>query len=294
MQPQDMYELIGKDAYDSDGQKVGRIGHVFLDDRTNEPTWATVSTGLFGTRESFVPLDGSDFDGDRLNLAYPKARIKDAPNVGSEGHLSPEEEDRLYAFYEVADPGRPVDATATGTGTAESASATPRSVSTGADDDAMTRSEERLNVDTTARVSGRARMRKYVVTEEVQVTVPVRREKVVLETESGEPIHPDESDQLTAPTSAAAQPTSATSTQSTSDQDPSSPTTAEGSLSRDEQTDDSEMILHEERPVVTTETVPVQRVRLGTTEDIVEETVTEDVRKERVQLDDDTETPPHR
>jgi hypothetical protein len=46
--------------------------------------------------------------------------------------------------------------------------------------------------------------------------------------------------------------------------------------------------------VVTTETVPVQRVRLGTTEDIVEETVTEDVRKERVQLDDDTETPPHR
>jgi stress response protein YsnF len=285
MQPQDMYELIGKDAYDSDGQKVGRIGQVFLDDRTNEPTWATVSTGLFGTRESFVPLDGSDFDGDRLHVAYPKARIKDAPNVGNEGHLSPEEEDRLYAFYEVADPS-PADATSTGAAaTTQGTPATP-SVSADTDNDAMTRSEERLHVDTTARVSGRARMRKYVVTEEVQVTVPVRREKVVLETESGEPIHPNESDQLTSPTSDAAAPASG--------QGPSSRTAADDSLSHDEQTETSEMILHEERPVVTTETVPVQRVRLGATEDIVEETITEEVRKERVQLDDDTETPPHR
>jgi len=199
--------------------------------------------------------------------------------------VGPNEEDRLYAFYEVADPS-PADATSTGAAaTTQGTPATP-SVSADTDNDAMTRSEERLHVDTTARVSGRARMRKYVVTEEVQVTVPVRREKVVLETESGEPIHPNASDQRTAPASDA--------TALASDQDPSSRTAADDPLSHDEQTDDSEMILYEERPVVTTETVPVQRVRLGTTEDVVEETVTEEVRKERVQLDDATETPPHR
>ena len=288
MQPQDLYELIGKDAYDSDGQKIGRIGQVFLDDRTDEPTWATVSTGMFGTRESFVPLNGSDFDGDRLNVAYPKARIQDAPNVGDDGHLTPEEEDRLYEFYEVADSGS-VETPDAGSGATTDSTPATSAASVGTADDAMTRSEERLHVDKTARVSGRARIRKYVVTEEVQVTVPVRREKVVLETDSGEPIdstgtQPTGDQELSSP--------AATGTHPTGDQNLSSP--AGAALSRDEQTDDSEMILYEERPVVTTETVPVQRVRLGTTEEIVEETITEDVRTERVELDDDTEHPPSR
>jgi len=297
MQPQNIYELIGTDAYDAEGAKVGRVGQVFLDDRTDEPTWATVSTGLFGTRESFVPLDGSRFEGGRLNLAYPKSRISEAPSVGSDGHLTPEEEERLYDFYEVADPApaERADTSPTSTATATPTSAAS-SGSTGTADDAMTRSEERLHVDTTAQVSGRARMRKYVVTEEVQVTVPVRREKVVLETDPGEPGPAADQRPLSTTPNASAEPAPGTGAPSTG------PTTGHDLSARDslaradgtDNTDEAEMILYEERPVVTTETVPAQRVRLGTTEEIVEETVTEDVRTERVQLDDDTQTPPSR
>jgi hypothetical protein len=47
----------------------------------------------------------------------------------------------------------------------------------------MTRSEERLRVGTETREAGRARLRKYVVTEHQQVSVPVSREEVTLEHE---------------------------------------------------------------------------------------------------------------
>jgi stress response protein YsnF len=42
----------------------------------------------------------------------------------------------------------------------------------------MTRSEEELDVGTSERETGRARLRKYVVTEEASQTVPVRREEI--------------------------------------------------------------------------------------------------------------------
>ena len=49
-------DLRGATAYDSDGDKLGEIGQVYLDDNTDQPKWITVNTGLFGMNESFVPL----------------------------------------------------------------------------------------------------------------------------------------------------------------------------------------------------------------------------------------------
>ena len=81
MAPEQLQSMIGKTAVDSDGGKIGRIGQIYLDDSTGDPQWVTVSTGMFGTKESFAPLYGSRAEGDNLVLAVSKAMVKDAPNV---------------------------------------------------------------------------------------------------------------------------------------------------------------------------------------------------------------------
>ena len=83
----------------TDGDKIGGIGQIYLDDNTGEPNWVTVKTGLFGTSESFVPLDGADLRGGDIVVKYDKATVKDAPRVDADGSISPEEEDALYSYY---------------------------------------------------------------------------------------------------------------------------------------------------------------------------------------------------
>ena len=93
--------LVGQVAYDRDGDRIGKVGAVYYDDATNEPSWLTVQTGFFGTKETFVPVQGADVSGDRVTVAYDKAKVKDAPNIAEDGHLSPEEEQQLYSYYGV-------------------------------------------------------------------------------------------------------------------------------------------------------------------------------------------------
>ena len=91
--------LVGTTAYDRSGDKIGKVGAVYYDDNTDQPKWVTVHTGLFGTNETFVPVQGADFSGDRVTLAYEKAQVKDAPNISEDGHLAPQEEEQLYRYY---------------------------------------------------------------------------------------------------------------------------------------------------------------------------------------------------
>ena len=93
--------VVGATAYDRDGDKIGKVGQVYYDDATDQPTWVTVNTGLFGTHESFVPVSGAELSGDRVTLAYDKAMVKDAPKIAEDGHLSPQEEQQLYRYYGV-------------------------------------------------------------------------------------------------------------------------------------------------------------------------------------------------
>ena len=117
-------------------------------------------------------------------------------------------------------------------------------------DDAMTRSEERLSVGTERQATGRARLRKYVTTENVTQTVPVQREEVRLERE------PISDGNISAATSG--------------------PDISEA---------EHEVVLHEERAIVDKETIPVERVRLDTETVADEVTVDEQVRKERIEAD---------
>src|ERR1700712_1935895 len=98
MAPEQLQSMIGKNAVDTSGDKIGKIGQIYLDDSTGDPQWVTVSTGMFGTKESFAPLYGSRADGDNLVLAFAKAMVKDAPNVENDGHLDESEVQALYQY----------------------------------------------------------------------------------------------------------------------------------------------------------------------------------------------------
>ena len=83
----------------SSGEKVGKVGQVYLDDETGQPSWVSVKTGLFGTQESFVPLSRADLSGVDVVVPYDKETIKGAPRVDTGASLSPQEEKRLFSYY---------------------------------------------------------------------------------------------------------------------------------------------------------------------------------------------------
>jgi uncharacterized protein (TIGR02271 family) len=250
---QDVLALRGQDLYGSDGEKLGKIEEIYLDTDTNEPEWALVTTGMFGTKQSFVPLSGMSQEGGTATVPYDKATVKDAPNVDPDGRLSEEEEAALYRHY-----GRDYgSAGTTSTGgdrdtVDRDRDTVGRDVSGPTTDDAMTRSEEELRVGKTQRESGRARLRKYVVEDEVTQTVPIRREEVRIERE---PI------------------TDANVGDATSGPEISS--------------EEHEVVLHEEEPVAEKRAVPKERVRLDKDVETEERQVSDTVRKEEIEFDDD-------
>jgi uncharacterized protein (TIGR02271 family) len=257
-------QLIGQTLRTREGDKVGTIGQVYLDDDHGRPEWVTVNTGLFGTNESFVPLAEAGLADGGVTVPYSKDQIKKAPNIGESAHLSRAEEQQLYEHYGIAYTSRESTVTGgTGPSTGTSArhardydqdAAVGHDTSGPTTDDAMTRSEERLQVGTETVETGRARLRKWVETENVQVDVPVSKEKARLVTE---PItEANRGDALQGP-----------------------------SISEEEH----EVVLTEERPVVATETVPVERVRLDKEVEQDVEQVGGDVRKERIELEGDVD-----
>lgn len=82
------------------GDKLGNVGHVYLDDQSGKPEWVTVMTGVFGSAESLVPLAEGILSGDQITVPYDKNKVKDAPQVeGSEDHLSKDKVAELYRYY---------------------------------------------------------------------------------------------------------------------------------------------------------------------------------------------------
>lgn len=280
----DVNAILSSTAYGSDGDKIGKVEQVFLDDNSGEPTFLTVNTGLFGAKENFVPVKGARQDGDRVVLPYTKDVIKDAPKVDADQHLSPAEEEELYRYYELnyndgrtAGTDRDRTTAAAGTagvaGTAADRDVADRDVAdrdvadrdrdavdqdrrdvaaTAGDEASVVRHEERLNVGTQEREGGHARLRKYVVTDHETVDVPVEREEVTVERT----------------------PINDTNTR-----------VDNGTIGEEE----VDVTLHEERPVVQKEAVAVEEV--GLNKQTVQETqrVEADVRKEQVDVETDVD-----
>ncbi|MGY1806524.1 DUF2382 domain-containing protein [Blastococcus sp. SYSU D00669] len=264
--------VIGSDVYDESGQKIGSASEVYLDDESGQPEWLTVRTGLFGTKESFVPIRNADLTDDGVRVPVSKDQVKDAPKIDTDGHLSPQEEQELYRYYGMdslaggyettqttgmttesttgmATTGMATTGMATG-GVADAPGTVGHDTSGPTTDNAMTRSEERLNVGTRSEEIGRARLRKYVVSENVTETVPVTREEVRVERE---PIT-----------------------------DANIGNALDGPAISEEE---HEVTLRAERAVAETEAVPVERVRLDKETVTDTETVSADLRKEEIEVD---------
>jgi uncharacterized protein (TIGR02271 family) len=239
----------GQTMVDRDGDRIGTIDAIYVDDQTGEPEWALVNTGLFGSRSTFVPIAQATASGDQVQVPHEKQLVKDAPNLDPDGHLSEDEEQQLWRHYGLDyGPGTATDDDAA----ADRDATVGRDVSGPTTDDAMTRSEEELRVGTQTRERGRARLRKYVVTEEQQVTVPVQREEVRVERE---PITDANRDAAT-----------------------SGPEISE---------EDHEVVLREEEVVVDKQAVPKERVRLDTETVTEERQVSDEIRKERIEVEGD-------
>ena len=265
----DVAQMRGMTAVATDGDKLGTIEDIYLDRETGKPEWMALKTGLFGGHLSFVPLADARGDGDTITVPYDNATVKDAPRVDADGQLSQHEEADLYRYYGLdysearSDSGLP-EGDAAGHVSHDqldrSGDPTPdgtpgvvgNDVSGPETDHAMTRSEEELRVGTARREAGRARLRKYVVTENVTQTVPVQREEVRIERE---PV-----------------------TEANADEAMDGPAISE---------EEHEVVLHAEEPVVEKRAVPKERVRLD--KDVVrdEHTVSDEVRKERMDVDGD-------
>jgi uncharacterized protein (TIGR02271 family) len=262
----------GRTLYDRDGDKIGTIEDVYLDRSSGDPEWVAVKTGLFGSNVSFVPIRDASADGDDVRVSHEKDLVKDAPNVEADGQLSPEEERRLYQHYGRSDydqwsdtsedrttgllgpdddrgdfdRDRDFDREGDARGTVGHDTSGPTT------DDAMTRSEEEVDIGTQRRETGRARLRKYVTTENVERTVPVQREEVRVERE---PI-----------------------TDANRDAALDGPEISE---------EEHEVTLRTEEPVVEKRAVPKERVRLDKDVHTDEETVSEEVRKEQIEAEGD-------
>ncbi|MEV8565338.1 PRC and DUF2382 domain-containing protein [Streptomyces sp. NPDC051322] len=306
-------ELTGLTVYDVAGDKIGGVEQVYLDDQSGTPEWATVKTGLFGTKETFVPLEGARREGDALHIPHAKELVKGAPRLEAEQHLDLAQEQELYEHYGLSRPGRPSgapgvgdrrpsrpmhgkaadtagtrDATsgmeetgmrggrttgtggmyggAAGTGTAAGSGAavgagTPVGAGAGtrgtqdltgkaAIQEELIRSEEQLRVGTEEHESGRAHLRKVVVTENVTTTVPVSHEEVHL---VREPIKDGDR------------------------------TAAERARIGEAET---EVVLHAEEPVIRKEAVAVERVHMETQKVTEQQEVSADLRKEQIEYDD--------
>jgi uncharacterized protein (TIGR02271 family) len=263
LQREDVLQLRGQDLTDRDGDTIGKVEEIYLDVDTDQPEWALVNTGMFGTKSTFVPLKDATREGDKLRVPFEKSQVKDAPRVDPDGQLSQREEAELYRHYGLeytesqSGSGLPeggagvTTGTGTETGTGDAAGTVGHDVSGPTTDDAMTRSEEEVKVGTTERESGRARLRKYVVEEEVTKTVPVRREEVRIEREP-----------VTEGNAGAA---------------------LDGPAISEEE---HEVVLHEEEPVVEKQAVPKERVRLDKETITDEAEVSETARKEQIEIDE--------
>ncbi len=248
----------GANVLSEDGAVLGPMGQLYVDDATGEPSWVTVVTHTSGNPESFAPLQGAELDGRDVRVPVSHGKVYESPKMSQDGHLSPEEEQQLLRYYglmaESDDAGR------------NAAGERTRSSRPEGDDYSMVRSEEQLRVGTELRETERVRLVKRVVTEDVTMTVQIRREELVVEREpiangaayydDGETAYTDaEREQLYSAVE----------------------TAFDGDV--------VEVVLYEEKPRVEMEVVPIERVRISREAHTHDEVVSGQVRKEVIETE---------
>jgi uncharacterized protein (TIGR02271 family) len=256
-----LIEARGTPVYASDGEKIGSVEEIFVDEQTGRPEWIGLGTGFLGTKRVLVPVEGASLREGGVLVPYSKDQVKDTPDIDS-GDIGRETEAMLYSHYGLSYSDRQSE-----TGLPESGrgdAATGEQLDTGLaaggpspdspGDDAegepvLTRSEEELNIGTRDVVSGRARLRKWVETDPVQADVELTRERVRV---TREPV----------------------------DQPVSGVEIGEEAV---------EVPLHAEQPVLQKQTVAKERISLEKDVETERATISDELRKERVEIEDEAE-----
>jgi hypothetical protein len=243
--------VIGAIADDRDGNALGTITAVFLDDATERPSWVGLTDGLHATSGDvsvIAPISGAEYADGRLRLTVSADAVRTAPRASRPDRLSPAEEITLRRHYlaEAPPPRHAAAAAATATATATVGG--------------MTRSEEQLQVSMVVEPWARAVLRIEEVTEEVLVPVTITRQQARIE-------------YLPLATDTARTPG-----------DPAAP-------GAERPTGATEWVtLYADQPTVTLQRRPAERVRLRTAWATEETAVSADLRRERIELTT-TETP---
>jgi len=242
-----LIEARGTPVYASDGEKIGSVEEIFVDEQTGQPEWIGIGTGFLGSKRVLVPVDGAEFRDEGLYVPYAKSQVKDAPEIDSD-EVSQETERDLYAHYGLGYSERRSE-----TGLPEGAPGRAERPTKGrgrrgkADEAEMIRTEEELKVGKRDVEAGRARLRKWVETEPVETDVELRRERVRVERE------------------------------------PIDRPVGEADIGEQE----VEVPVHAEEAVVQKETVAKERVGLEKDVETERERVGGEVRKERVEVEGD-------
>jgi stress response protein YsnF len=253
----------GHDLVDRDGVKAGSIVDLYIDEQTKQPTWGLVRTGLLGSRQTLVPMGQATVPlavivsgAGSVQVPFESAAILDAPSVAVGEEISEATAIALRRYYGLGDPPAPaegdhgpsdtesLDAGAEPAAKTTAAMTSPSTEPSGT----MIRSEEELRV-LLRRRARRVRVQRYVVTDYVTTTIPVRREELRL-------------------VEALVDEASRTGT-------PALPGGASW-----------EMVLHQEEPVVSKQVVARERVRLSVQTITEHRRISGEVRKERIEVDD--------
>jgi uncharacterized protein (TIGR02271 family) len=225
MQMDQLQGLHGSPVYDASGDQIGKVEEIYADVDSGRPEWIGLGTGFFGTKRVLVPVEGVSTERDGLSVPYEKDHVKGSPDIDADD-ISPQTERELYAYYGV----RGADAKGDG-------------------DQAVTRHEEELVVGTQDVEAGRARLRKWVETEPVEMEVELKRETARV---TREPVD---------------QP-------------------VDGAEVGEESVD---VPLRGERAVVGKQTVAKERVGIETDVQTDRQSVQEELRKERVEIEGDVD-----
>jgi uncharacterized protein (TIGR02271 family) len=232
-------ELQGMDVEDAEGNKIGSVEDVFVDEQTQQPEWIGLGTGVFGSKRVLVPAQTAEARDDGVAVPYSKDQVKDAPNIDGD-YVDQGTEAALYSHY-----GLEYSEARSDTGLPEGEKGNADTA-----DSSVVRSEEELRVGKRQRQAGRLQVHKWVETEQVEVPVEVQREKARV---TREPV--------------------------------------DGTTSSEEIGDESlEVTLTEEEPVVQKQTVAKERIGIEKETETDTQTVSDEVRKERVDIDEDGTT----
>jgi uncharacterized protein (TIGR02271 family) len=246
--------LYDCDVIDNRGEKIGSVKQIWLEDGTGKPMWAEVHTGLFGLRQSFVPIQQGEVGGGGITVPVSKEQVKEAPSVHTDDNrMSDEEQEALYRHYgmiphaKTGDHDR-IDGRQDRKRAAMETREQPARHGRRDEGAEVTLSEEKMDVGTRNVEAGRVRLVKHTVTEQRNITVPVTHEevRVVREPATGQP----------------------------------------GRAFAEEQ---AEVTLHREEPVVQKRTEATERVRLEKNAVTEQRDVKGEVRKERVEVERDGE-----